>query len=126
MKAVNDLKKLDCHHRAILQPLVVLIAPFAPHMAEELWQGALGQEGSVHLLASYPQHEESYLVEDEIEYPIQINGKVRLKQRFPAEASNQELESLVLGLEELEKWKEGKEIKRVVVVPKRMINLVLG
>ena len=126
MKAVNDLKKLNCHKRLILQPLCLLLAPFAPHMAEELWQGALGQAGSVHLQTNYPQHEDKYLEVDEIEYPVQINGKVRFKHRFATEAGAALIQQEILALPELAKWLEGKEVKRVVVVPKRMINVVLA
>jgi len=127
MVATNDLKKAKCHKRKVLEPLAVLIAPFAPHMAEELWH-QLGNHASsktVHL-ASFPELDESYLQEDAYEYPISINGKTRAKDSFPAGASKEELEKMALANEKVAKWIEGKTVRKVIVVPKRMINIVVG
>ncbi len=123
MIAVNELRKLNCNKRAVLEELVKLIAPFAPFMAEELWQ-YLEHTQSVHM-ASYPVHNESYLVSDEVEYPICINGKKRALQSYPATLSKEELEAEAMKLEDLAKWTEGKKIVKVIVVPKRMINIVV-
>jgi leucyl-tRNA synthetase len=124
MVATNELKDLKCNKRAILQELVVLLAPFAPHVAEELWH-RLGNTGSVHADGKFPEHNEEYLKEDEITYPVSINGKVRAKTTFPADASKADLEKEALEIEGIQKWIEGKEVRRVIVVPGRMINVVV-
>ena len=124
MVATNDLKKLKCKKAAILEPLMRLIAPFAPHVAEELWHQS-GQEGSVHL-SSYPEVNEEYLKEDAIAYPISINGKKRGLAEFPSDASKEDLEKAALELEVVQKWTDGKTIRKIIVVPKRMINIVVG
>ena len=124
MVATNELKDLKCNKRAILEPLVVLIAPFAPHLAEELWH-QLGNAGSVHKEGVYPTHNNEYLVEDEINYPISINGKMRVTVKFPATATKEQLEKAALEVEGIQKWLEGQQVKKVIVVPGRMINLVV-
>jgi leucyl-tRNA synthetase len=124
MICVNELKKLGCNKRAILQEVVVLIAPFAPHIAEELWH-LMGNEKSV-ATAQYPEFEASWLVEDSVEYPLAINGKTRAKASFPADASKENLEKAALELDDIQKWIEGKNIRKVIVVPGRMINIVVG
>ena len=123
MVATNDLKKIGTNKRGILEPLVQLIAPFAPHIAEELWQ-QLEKEGSV-TMADFPQHDEKFLKEDSITYPISINGKKRMTADFPADMSKEELEKSALAMEDLQKWIEGKEIRKVIVVSGRMINVVV-
>lgn len=124
MVATNDLSKLNCNKRAILQPLVRLLAPYAVHIAEELWH-ELGNETSVHH-ADWPELDESYLVEDSVTYPIAINGKTRLTVDFPVDADKATLEKEVLEMEDVQKYIDGKQIRRVIVVPGRMINLVVG
>lgn len=124
MVATNELGKLGCRKRAVLRELVVLIAPFAPFTSEELWE-AMGESGSVHQ-ASYPVLQEEYLLSDNITYPIALNGKTRLTVEFPATATAPELEKAVLELEALQKHLDGKAIKKIIVVPGRMINVVLG
>lgn len=124
MVAVNELKRLQCNKRQILEPMVIMLAPFAPHIAEELWH-RLGKEGSVHL-ADYPVADENHLIEDAVEYPISINGKKRGTALFPTNLSAGELETAALNLEVVKKWMEGKQIRKVVVVPQRMINIVIG
>ena len=123
MVAVNELKPLNCNNPAVLEPLVRLLAPFAPFTAEELWRH-LGNEGSVHH-ADYPIHDPAWLVQNEITYPISVNGKLRVTEKFPASAQPQELEKAVLELESVQKWIEGKPVRKVIVVPGRMINLVV-
>ncbi len=124
MVAVNDLSKRKCNKKTVLEPLVRLIAPFAPFMSEELWH-RLGNESSVHK-ASFPEHNEAFLVEDSVTYPIAINGKTRMTVDFPAGASKEEVEKAALGLEDMQKWIDGKTIRKVIVVPGRMVNIVVG
>jgi leucyl-tRNA synthetase len=124
MIAVNELKDIGCNNRQVLQEMTVLIAPFAPFIAEELWH-RLGNTGSVHQ-SSFPIFNADFLKEDNIQYPVQINGKVRANVEFPVDTPPQELQVAVLQVEAVKKWTEGKEIKKVIVVPKRMINIVVG
>jgi leucyl-tRNA synthetase len=124
MVAVNDFSKKGCNKKAILEPMVRLMAPFAPFMSEELWH-RFGHKSSVHA-AEYPQHDEAFLVEDSVTYPIAINGKTRMTVDFPAAASKEEIEKAALALDDLQKWVDGKTIRRVIVVPGRMVNIVVG
>ena len=126
MIAVNEFKSMKCSKLLILNELVVLVAPFAPFIAEELW-AILGHTTSV-LDAQYPAHNEEYLIENEILYPISINGKKRGEYTFAADASPADIEKVVRAMEVITKWSEGKEIKKVIVVQKghsRMVNVVL-
>ena len=123
MVATNELRKQKTRNRAALTELVLAIAPFAPFLAEDLYH-ALGLVGSVHQ-APFPQANEDYLKEDAVEYPVSINGKMRFKTTFPTDASKSEIEQAVLALEPLQKWIEGKAVRRVIVVPGRMINVVV-
>jgi leucyl-tRNA synthetase len=125
MICVNDLKKLSVIHRDILKELCVLIAPFAPHLAEELWQVQLNQTGTV-FDGSMPVPVEAYLFKDTIVYPIAINGKKRSELELPSNMPPKEVEKTVLSSAQLEKWLEGKAIQKVIVVPKRMVNIVVG
>ncbi len=124
MVAVNDLRKMKCNKREILQPLTVLLAPFAPHIAEEMWQ-QLGNSGTVND-ATYPELNEEYLKEDSIEYPLAINGKKRATATFAADASKEEIEKAALAHADLQKHLEGKTVRKVIVVPGRMVNVVVG
>lgn len=124
MIATNELSQLKCNKADILRELVLLMAPFAPFISEELWH-RLGENGSVHQ-ASYPEHDEQHLVEDTVTYPIAINGKTRAKADFPADADKTDIEKKALALEDLQKWLDGKTVRKVIVVPKRMVNIVIG
>ena len=124
MIAVNELRASDCSSADVLEPLARLLAPFAPFFTEELWQ-RFGHAESIHV-ASYPEAEERYLVESETEYPISVNGKKRATARFPAGASAAEVEEAALAIDEIQPWLEGKTVKRVIVVPGRMVNLVVA
>ena len=95
-----------------------------PHIAEELWH-RMGEEQSVHM-STYPVFDEQYLKEDTITYPIAINGKTRATADFPADASKDDIEQAARSLEAIQKWLEGKTIRKVIVVPKRMVNIVVG
>jgi leucyl-tRNA synthetase len=124
MITVNELTALDTHKRAVLEPLVVLISPYAPHLAEELWQKLGHAAGSISS-ASYPEFREEYLVEDTVTYPIAINGKVREQLQFAATATPAEIEAAVRATDILARFAEGKEAKKVIVVPGRMVNIVV-
>jgi leucyl-tRNA synthetase len=124
MVCVNELATLKCHKRAILQDLVLLLSPYAPHIAEELW-AALGNVPGTVSKAQYPTFNPAYLVEDAFEYPIQINGKVRTTISFPVDQAKEAIEADVLANEVVQKWLEGQTPKKVVVVPKRIVNVVL-
>jgi len=125
MVATNELKKIGCNKRAILEPLAQLIAPFGPHIAEDLWSKFGNHENgvSVHKV-DFPQADESYLVEDSVTYPICINGKKRSEMAFAADASKDDMEAGALALESIQQHIEGKTVRKVIVVPKRMINIV--
>ncbi len=124
METTNELRRLKCNKKAILEPLVILLAPFAPFTTEELWH-LLDKEGSVHH-ATYPIFNEDYLKEDSIEYPISINGKKRATAEFAIDASKAEIEKAALELEVIKKWTAGKTVRKVIVVPKRMVNVVVS
>ncbi len=124
MICVNDLGSLKCSKKAILQELVILMSPYTPHIAEELWT-LLGNEAGTISYASFPKFNPSYLVEANFEYPISINGKVRANISFPTDALPADIEAGVLANEIVQKWLEGKAPKKVIVVPKRIVNVVL-
>ena len=123
MIATNELTQLKCSKRAVLEPFVVLIAPFAPHIAEELWE-ALGHTTSV-CDAAWPQLDEQWLVEDSMKMMVAFNGKTRFGIDFPADADNATIEAAVRSHELTPKYVEGKNIVKVIIVPKRMVNIVL-
>jgi leucyl-tRNA synthetase len=123
MVCVNELSELGCHKKAILEPLLILLTPYAPYVCEELWHN-LGESGSV-LVANYPILEPKYLVESSKVYPIAINGKTRTEMDIALDASQAYIEQLVLSNEVVRKWLDGKQAKKVVYVPGRMINIVL-
>jgi leucyl-tRNA synthetase len=123
MICVNELKSIKCHKPLILKELVVLIAPFAPFITEELWS-ILGEDPSV-LNAKYPIHNEEFLKESAFTYPISINGKRRAEYVFGADASTEDVEKVVRSLEVVTKWTEGKDIKKVIVIKDRMVNIVV-
>lgn len=123
MIAVNELGQQQCHNRALLQQLVVLLAPFAPHMAEELWH-ALGNTGTV-CDAQWPIYDEKYLAESEVQLTVSFNGKARFQKSFPADADNKAVEAAVLADEKSQKYLEGKQIVKVIVVPKKIVNIVV-
>ena len=124
MICVNELAQLKCYNRELLKTLVILIAPFAPHIAEELWE-ALGEQGSV-CDSQWPTWNEEYLVENSVKMGIAFNGKTRFDMEFPADASNDDIQQSVLADERAAKYVEGFDIKKVIIVPKRMVNIVLG
>ena len=123
MICVNELRKSEERSAEILSPLVQLISPFAPFVAEELWQ-QLGGEGSVHT-SVFPQHDEKWLINTSINYPVCINGKKRSELILAAGTSNQEIEANAKALPEIIKWLEGQSIKKVIIIPDKMVNIVI-
>jgi leucyl-tRNA synthetase len=124
MIAVNELTALGTRKRAILEPLVILLSPFAPHLAEELWEELGHFSGSISY-AAYPEFREEYLVEANVTYPVAINGKVREQRQFAATATPAEIETAILESDFLARFGDGKTAKKVVVVPGRMVNVVV-
>ena len=123
MILVNELSDLKCHKRAILEPLLILLTPYAPHIAEELWH-ALGNTTSI-LDASYPVFNEEYVKESSKEYPISINGKLRTTMQISLDATQEEVEQLALANEVVQKWVEGKTPKKIIYVKNKMVNVVV-
>lgn len=123
MIATNELRRLNCTKRAVLEPLVVMLAPFGPHVAEELWH-RLGHDTSV-CDAQWPVHNDDYLKTDTVNYPIQINGKLRASIELPADITAADAEKAALALDQVQKWMEGKAPRKVVFVQGRMINVVI-
>ena len=123
MICVNELSSLKCHHRDVLAPLAVLVAPFAPHIAEELWK-RLGNAESI-TYAPYPVHEDKYLQEDSKEYPVSFNGKVRFKRAYATSMTPAEIEQAILSDPQTAEQLQGNTPKKVIVVPNRIINIVM-
>ena len=123
MICVNELTALSCNHRRVLEDLVVLLAPFAPHIAEELWQH-LGHHTSV-TVASWPRWETTYIQEDVFEYPITVNGKIRARLSFGVDTASHEIEQQVLADDRVQRWIQDRSPKKVIIVPQRIINIVI-
>lgn len=119
----NELSSMKCNKKAILEPLVIALAPYAPHIAEEIWQ-LLGHQETV-FDATFPQYDESYLIETSFSYPISINGKVRAQMSFGLDVPKEEIEKQVMASEIVQKWSEGKPPKKVIIVPGKIVNVVL-
>ena len=123
MICVNELAQMRCRNKELLRTLVALIAPFAPHIAEELWE-ALGAEGSV-CDAAWPAYDEKYLVESQMQLTVSFNGKARFQIQFPADADNATIEQTVLADERSLKYIGDKKVMKVIIVPKRIVNVVI-
>ena len=123
MICVNELSDLKCHKRSILEPLIILLTPYAPHISEELWT-ALGNTGSI-LDASFPVFDEQYVTETTKEYPVSINGKVRTNMLLSLSITQTEVEALVMANDIVQKWLEGKAPKKIIYVKGKMINVVI-
>ncbi len=124
MICVNELSSLKCNKREILEPLTVLLAPFAPHLSEELWS-QLGHTATV-CDAQWPEFNESHLVESSFAYPVSFNGKMRFKLEMPVGAPNNEIEEAVKNHPGAQKWIEGKTVRKIIIVPNKIINVVVG
>lgn len=124
MICTNELTDLNCHKREILENAVILLASYAPHIAEELWQ-ILGNEPSVST-AQFPEFNEEYIKENTFEYPVSFNGKMRFKLELPVDMAKDEIEKIALADEKAQRWIEGKQVRKVIVVPKKIINIVVS
>lgn len=124
MVCVNELASAKCHKKEILEQLLVILSPFAPHISEELWHEALGNKESI-ILASFPVFDPSLLVEASHTYPVSINGKMRVKLDLPIDISQEEAKEAVFANEVVQKWVDGKAIKKFIFVPKRIVNIVV-
>jgi leucyl-tRNA synthetase len=128
MIAVNELSDLRCHKREILEPFLILLAPYAPHISEELYQhlqnGTFDPQKSI-LIAKFPKLEEKWLIESSKNYPVAINGKTRTEMTISLEATQQEVEEIILADEIVRKWLDGKSPKKVIYVKNKMINVVV-
>lgn len=125
MICINELAQQKCRSRQVLEPLLVVLAPFAPHIAEELWHSALGKEGSI-CDAEWPSHNEEYLREDSVTMAVQFNGKVRFNITVPAGSDNDVVQETALNDPAAAKWLEGKTVRKVIVVPSKIVNIVVG
>ncbi|MEO8116613.1 MAG: class I tRNA ligase family protein, partial [Bacteroidota bacterium] len=129
MIAVNELATLKCHKAEILEPLLILLAPYAPHISEELYQHlrAIQQKNNYESIvdASIPVPDEKYLVETSKEYPVSVNGKLRTTISISLDAAQQEVEAIVLENEIVKKWLEGKPPRKIIYVKNKMINIVI-
>ena len=123
MICVNELGGLKCNKRTILEPLAILLSPFAPHIAEELWSKLQPSAGSISEVP-FPQAEEQYLVEDTFEYPVAFNGKMRFTMDLSLDLSKDELEEIVMNDERTKKQLDGVAPKKVIIVPGKIINIV--
>lgn len=123
MITTNQLTELKCRKKDVLEPLCILLSPYAPHICEELW-AKLGHHDSI-TFAKYPIFEEKYTIEDTISYPVSFNGKTRFTIDIPAQMNAQEIENMILNSGQTQKWTEGKTPKKIIVVPKRIVNIVL-
>ncbi len=123
MICVNELQDLKCNKRAILEPLLVLISPYAPHITEELWSLA-GHSGSI-AFETFPEADESFLQDDAFTYPVSFNGKMRFNVELPTNLSPADIEKEIMGREEVQKYLDGKSPKKVIVVPKKIVNIVV-
>jgi leucyl-tRNA synthetase len=123
MIAVNELSAIKCNKVAVLKDILILLAPYAPHITEELWS-KLGNKESIHK-TDFPKFNPGYLTEENFEYPVSVNGKLRTKLTFPLDMPVSDIEKLVLTDQIILKWTEGKPPKKVVVVPKKIVNVVL-
>jgi leucyl-tRNA synthetase len=123
MICLNELNDLKCNKRAILEPLVILLAPFAPHIAEEIWSN-LGHQESV-TVATFPVFDEKYLKEDTVTYPVSFNGKTRFSMDVPANYNEKQVEKAALSNEACQKWLEGKTPKKIIIVLNKIVNIVV-
>lgn len=123
MICANELTRLQCNNREILENFVVILSPYAPHIAEELW-AKLGHEESI-LNASFPSYHEDYFKEAAYEYPVSVNGKMRAKMSFALDMPHEDIEKQVLASEVIQRWTEGKTPRKVIIVPKKIVNIVI-
>ena len=123
MICVNELTALKCNKRAILEPLTIILSPYAPHITEEIW-ALLGHQESI-TYAAFPLWREEYLAESSFEYPVSVNGKMRGKITFPTDMPKEAIEKEVLASGVIDKYLDGKAPKKVIVVPNKIVNVVV-
>jgi leucyl-tRNA synthetase len=123
MICVNELPPLKCNKEKILQPLLITLSPFAPHLAEEIW-AEMGNTTSISF-TRFPDYDETHIQEDSFEYPIAINGKMRVKMKFALDMPSEDIEKMVLASEIVKKWTDGKTPRKVIIVPKKIVNIVV-
>jgi leucyl-tRNA synthetase len=124
MICVNELTDLKCNNKQILQELITMLSPYAPHISEELWV-KIGNEPGTISTAKFPVFNEEFLVESAFDYPVSFNGKMRFKVNLSLSLNPKEIEEHVLALEESQKWLEGKTPKKVIIVPGKIVNVVI-
>ncbi len=124
MICVNELSQQKCHSRAVLEQLLIVLAPFAPHVAEELWHTAIGHQSTI-CDAQWPAYNEEYLKENTVNYPVSFNGKVRYNIQMPVDAAKADVEKAALAAEGAAKWLDGKTVQKVIVVPGKIVNVVV-
>ena len=124
MICVNELTDQKCRSREVLEQLVILLSPYAPHVSEELW-AALGHEAGTISTATFPQFDPEMLVEANFAYPVSFNGKMRFTAELPTTMGAAEVQAAVMAMADTTKWLEGKEPKKVIVVPGRIVNFVV-
>ena len=124
MICVNELTELKCNKRAILEPLAIIIAPYAPHIAEELWN-LLGHKEKGITYEKFPEYKEEYIVESAFNYPVSFNGKTRFFHELGSTLSKEDIEKEVLALDQTQKYLEGKTPKKMIVVPGKIVNIVV-
>ncbi len=124
MICVNELNDLKCHKKEVLQQLIILLSPYAPHISEELWE-KLGNTSSV-TAAKFPKFREEYIKENTFEYPVSFNGKMRFKLEVATNTPKEDVEKLALTDERASRWLEGKQVRKVIVVPNKIVNIVVG
>jgi leucyl-tRNA synthetase len=122
MIAVNGLNDLNCNKQAVLEKLPILISPFAPHIAEELWN-RLGHTESI-AYVDFPEHEEKFLTESNHNYPVSFNGKMRFTHQLSLDLNKEEIEKAIMALERTHQYLEGKAIRKVIIVPGKIVNIV--
>ena len=124
MICVNELTDQKCNNRHVLEQLTVLMAPYAPHITEEIWEKLGNTSGSINE-AKYPVFDKQYLIESSFDYPVSFNGKLRFKLNLPLDLKVEEIEQFVLANEETQKWLDGTAPKKCIIVPGKIINLVI-
>ncbi len=125
MICVNELTAANCHSREVLESLLIVLAPFAPHVTEELWHSALGHDTTIND-ARWPEWNEEYLKENSVNYAVSFNGKARFNIQVPADTSKEEVERIALNHESAAKWLDGKTVRKIIVVPGKIVNIVVG
>ena len=123
MICTNELTDAKCSKRKILEPLCILLSAYAPHITEELW-AQLGHNDSI-VTAAFPTYDASYMEETDFTYPVSFNGKMRVKLSFPVTYTQKEIEPILLANADVQRWLDGKTPKKIIIVPKRIINIVL-